>query len=217
MVDIAQNIMIDVSGNDGIIDFSRLVTAFPNGAVIQIKATQGTSYINSQFYPCLAAALKLGWGIMPYHFCNSEDATAQWDHFQSVAKLQTGEAYMLDWERYEGDAASVPQMEAMGHLGMSVTGRVPMGYWGDPGLGSSPATPSTFMQTWDWQCPRYRRANDPDFYSQDPRPAWNGKEAVAYQYTCWGRLPGIQNGVGDVDRSVLYAPSLADAIAYCKR
>ena len=207
----AQNCMFDVSSNNGVIDFSKLKDEFPAGAVMQVKATQGTTYIDSQFDYNVNNALKLGWGVMPYHFCNGDDPNAQWLNFLTVTKLSKGMAYMLDWERYEGVAASVAQMDIMGQHGVDLTGRVPMGYWGSEKLNSEPEPPSAFMESWDRQVPRYRSANDPNFHNDDP-----GIPCLAYQYTCWGRLAGIENGIGDVDRSVLFMGSVAEAIAYCQ-
>src|SRR5258708_15468622 len=197
----AVDCMIDISHNNGVIDWHRLKDEFPDGAVVQIKATQGTSYVDSQFRANANACDALGWGWMPYHFCNSEDPDAQWSHFQSVVQLSAGMAYMLDWERYKGDTASPDQMDVLGHHGVDITGRAPMGYWGSEKLGANPDTPTDFMRTWDRQVPRYRRANDPHYENDDP-----GIPCLAYQYTQWGRLAGVENGVGNVDRSVLFMP-----------
>lgn len=211
----ALNLMFDVSDNNGTIDWAALAAEFPNGAVVEIKASQGLTEVDSQFEANYNAAKALGWGVIPYHFCTVDDPEAQWKHFASAAQLMPGDAYMLDWERYDGEALSTAQMDALGQAGFAEIGRLPIGYWSEPNLGASPAIPSSYMMTWNWHAARYRRANDPN-WQNDPRPNYMNQTAAFLQYTEWGRLAGIGNGTSDVDRSVIYNfDTIAEAIAFC--
>jgi lysozyme len=204
--------VIDVSDAQGQIDWSAVAAAGIN--VAMIKATQGTGFVAHTWAANSAGAKAAGIAVIPYHFLTDDDATEQADHFRTTAGLVQGLAYALDWEGQ--GTASPAQVDAIGLALAAATGRNPLGYWGIPG--STPATPSALMQTWDRWVPRYRRVPLPDFSGMGNPPShvtpFNDSTTsfAFWQYSATGQVNGIN---GAVDRSVASFADAAALLAWC--
>ena len=72
---------------------------------IIVKATEGTSYVNPDFYRMADAALKSGKLLGIYHYAAGGNQIAEADHFLRTIRPYMGKAILwLDWER-DGNAA----------------------------------------------------------------------------------------------------------------
>ena len=205
------DIVIDVSDAQGAIDWQAAQAA--GIRVAMIKATQGTGFTAHTWAANSAGARAAGIAVVPYHFLTDDDPAAQAQHFQSVAGLAPGAAYALDWEG--AGTASPAQVDAIGQALTTAVGRTPLGYWGI--TGSTPATPSAFMQTWDRWVPRYRRVPLSDFSGLGTPPShttpFNDPAPFRFwQYTSTGGVAGI---TGPVDRSVGSFTDAAALVAWC--
>jgi lysozyme len=204
------DLVIDVSDAQGVIDWAAVRAS--GIRVAMIKATQGTEFTARTWPANSAGARAAGIAVIPYHFLTDDDPAAQAQHFTASAGLVPGAAYAIDWEGT--DTASPAQVDAAGQALVAVVGRTPLGYWGIPG--STPATPSAFMMTWERWIPRYRKGEIADFtkmpaqfttpFNPPPGPF------LFWQYTDGGVVGGVH---GAVDRSV---GSFSDAdamVAWC--
>lgn len=72
----------DVSSNNGVISIPSYSRA--GHAVLIIKATQGTSYVNPDHFEQANLAHEFGITVVHYHFVEPGDNQAQIDHFRNV-------------------------------------------------------------------------------------------------------------------------------------
>ena len=184
---------IDVSHNNGAVDWPNVDASI---ALVFIKATQGSSFVDPRFAENKAGAAARGIMVVPYHFLDASDPSTQVDHFAQF--IGAGQPYALDWEGRASQTASAQDAE---HIGTALTarcGRAPVGYWVIPG--SSPADPTPVMSGWMRWVPRYPIAQARDL-SNIPAAKLSLVSAPFWQYTAWGRVAGV---AGDVDRSAWY-------------
>lgn len=216
------DICVDVSHWQGAIDWPAVFG--DDIRIAMIKATEGVGGTDPLFDLNRIRAEEAGLIVIPYHFLRPGDAIGQADHFREVAQLDFGAPYALDWEGRASQTASATEVETIGAALESVTGRLPLGYWGI--YGSTPALPTERMQTWPRWVPRYPRAGISSFieFSAEVRENlmlyWvagrsGSTNVMPYfaQYTSEGRVAGIDRLV---DRSVAFFPTVEAAIDWCR-
>jgi len=179
--------------------------------IAMVKASEGTHFKSPVFEAQKAGALAAGLKVVAYHFLRP-GVEQQAQYFVLSAGLGHGSAFALDWEGRASSTAAPVDVESIGNQLSSLTGRLPLGYWGNPG--STPASPTPAMQSWDRWVPRYPLQGAKEFSDLPPDLAASRHPAGAlfWQYTCWGQVPGIPVAV---DRSVVYANSVEEALAWC--
>lgn len=205
------DIAIDVGDAQPVIDWPAV---YASGIrIAMIKATEGASFVN----PCLDqqfwGATDAGVKPIPYHFLRPVSAQIQAQNFINAVRPAKGDAIGLDWEGRASQTCTPALAEAMGLYLGNITGRKPLGYWGI--IGSTPAVPTAAMMTWDRWVPRYPR-NGAKSWEDIPAVIQRAYEsewpnALFAQYTMWGQVPGIR---GSVDRSVFFANTIDEAIAW---
>ena len=96
---------IDISKWQPNIDLSVVPCDF-----VIVKATQGTSYISSEFQKQISQADNLGKLIGVYHYASKGGAMAEADHFLQTVKDYIGRAILvLDWEGEQNDNFGNPE------------------------------------------------------------------------------------------------------------
>jgi lysozyme len=206
------DICIDVGDAQPSIDWDAVYAA--GIRIAMIKATEGSNWLQPYFDAQYWGAARANIKVIPYHFLRPSPAQTQAQFFASVDQPGKGDALALDWEGRASQTAAPAVAEAVGNQLMQITGRLPLGYWGIPG--STPATPTPGMMTWPRWVGRYPEngikswADMPASIQAEPEKWWPG--ALFAQYTMWGSVPGIE---GSVDRSVVFANSIDEAIAWC--
>jgi lysozyme len=206
----AFDIAIDVGDAQPKIDWAQV---YASGIrIAMVKATEGAAFKSPTFDAQKAGALAVGLRVIPYHFMRPGDGNVQAQWFGVTAGLGKDQAYALDWEGRASSTAAPADVEAMGGCLENITGRFPLGYWGIPG--SSPAVPTPAMQQWDRWIPRYPLYLAPEFDALSPslQQSHRPQGCLFWQYTCTGKVPGI---AGSVDRSVVYANTIEEALAWC--
>jgi GH25 family lysozyme M1 (1,4-beta-N-acetylmuramidase) len=216
------DIVIDVSDAQEEIDWNKVAAG--GIKVAMIKATEGATVVEKTWSTNKAEAEAANITVIPYHFMTNAPPADQAANFNKIAKLVPGHAYALDWEpektkQHVDITASADQVEAVGRALLALVGRTPLGYWGIPG--STPQTPTDFMQTWERWVPRYREGEISDFTKMPTRfttpfgppgqPSVPGNFRF-WQYTDGGIVPGI---VKPNDRSVGSFDTAAAMIAWC--
>jgi lysozyme len=212
------DVVIDVSDAQGTIHWDDVAHA--GIGVAMIKATEGATFTAHNWVANSTGARAAGITVIPYHFMTNADATAQADHFHTVAGLVPGVAYALDWEPRvasgETITAGATQVDAVGRALAAFVGRDPLGYWGIPG--STPGAPTTFMNTWDRWVPRYRdgaTAQFPNTHDSPFGPPGSSPPGLPFrfwQYTAGGVVGGVG---GAVDRSVAFFDDVNALINWC--
>ena len=208
----AFDIAIDVSDFQPTIDWSRVYAA--GIRIAMVKASEGATFASHHFSTQRSGAERAGIKVIPYHFLRSTGIDAQVQQFRRVAGLAKNQPFALDWEGRASQTCAPHLAEAVGVQLQTLTGRTPLGYWGIPG--STPAPPTAAMAAWDRWVPRYPKQGVKSWSEIAASPGaklwartWPG--ALFAQYTCWGAVPGIP---GAVDRSAIFANSLAEALAW---
>jgi lysozyme len=192
--------IIDVSHYNGAIDWPAVAAA--GIALVFVKATQGTGFVDPAFARNRDGAAAAGLLVVSYHFLDASDADEQAAHFLDVAGLARGQPAMIDWETAAPAAAVVTFGQALAEC----AGRDPLAYYGCAQLRQADPT----LSRWPLMLPAYPRGNTPGCYdtlvTRAPRlppgraPSWDiGRPYDFHQYTPAGRLPGIATAV---DRSV---------------
>jgi len=192
--------VIDVSHNNGQIDWPAV--AKDGIALAFIKAVEGRSFKDPMFARNAQGARAASILVIPYDFLRPGPGVAAATFFASVAGLGKGDPSMLDWEGRASSTCTASDAAAAGSALCLVTGRNPVGYWGDERLaGTTPGRPTASMETWDRFIPRYPHEPASNFASLPPSAVAKlpVKGARFVQYTRTGRVNGI---VGDVDRSI---------------
>jgi lysozyme len=196
----ALDAVIDVSHHNGAIDWPAVAAA--GIALVFVKATQGERFVDPVFARHRRAATAAGLLVVPYHYLDGADPSAQAAHFVTVAGLAAGDAAMLDWE----SAAPAQALVACGTAVTTCTGRDPLAYYGWAQL---PAA-DPVLGRWPLMLPSYPKGEAAgDYRSLVARPprlppgraaSWQaGRPYDFHQYTPAGRVGGI---AGPVDRSV---------------
>jgi len=204
----AFDIAIDVGDAQPHIDWPAVAAA--GIRIVMIKCTEGATFVSPTFAAQWKGALDARLKPIPYHFLRPGSADAQVQRFRNVAALAKNQPYALDWEGRASQTCTPQVAEAIGTQLAVITGRLPLGYWGIHG--STPALPTAAMLTWDRWVPRYPQQGA-ETVAMLRESAMNKRppEALWWQYTCWGRVPGIK---GPVDRSAIFAESLESALAW---
>lgn len=212
----AWDIAIDVSDAQGIIDWPAVRAA---GILIAfVKASEGQTFVARTFERNRGGAAAQGIVVVPYHFLRPDPPDAQVKHFRAVTGIEDGMPVALDWEGRAATTCTAAEAEAIGAALQAIANRPPIGYWGIPG--ASPASPTAMMRTWPRWIPRYPQAgvaawsDFPETLREVPVTWWHnsrGDLPQFAQYSAWGRVPGI---AGNVDRSVAFFPTPADAVAW---
>ncbi len=206
---LALDVCIDVSDNNGAVDWPAVFAAGIRLAFVKIMQSPTSPYPWGRIN--LLAARQAGLIAVPYLFVQNCAASAAIVEFVDRAELARGEAFALDWEGRASQAGPAALVEEIGEGIAAIAGRPPIGYWGIPG--STPALPTVRMFMWDRSGPRYpnggvRSWSDvPASWRAYPARYWlaaiGGGLPLVAQYTAWGRIAGIS---GNVDRSVIFAP-----------
>ena len=183
---------MDVSHWNGDIDWT-LVD--PSIALVFVKATEGSSFVDPKFADNKAGVLESGRMMVPYHFFDASDVQAQIAHFHQFCT--PGTPFMVDWEGHISRAGSAADVETFGTQLAAGLGDVPIvGYWGLPG--DSPAAPTVVMATWTRLIPRWP-VIDANSLTDIPVDRLNEIDAPFWQYTDQGRVAGFPTI--NVDRS----------------
>lgn len=192
-----QDVVIDVSDAQASIDWP---TVYKSGIrVAFIKAMEGSAIGYRTWKPQSIGADAAGIFVIPYIFLRPTPPETVITNFASVTGLKKGEPFALDWEGEASETEAPANVETIG-LGLAkIAGRPPVGYWGNPG--STPAQPTTIMQSWRRWIPRYPQSPEPpNFAAMTVRNvAKKPPSALFWQYTSAGVVSGIK---GPVDRSV---------------
>ena len=207
---LALDVCIDVSDNNGAVDWPAVFAAGIRLAFVKIMQSPTSPYPWGRIN--LLAARQAGLIAVPYLFVQNCAASAAIVEFVDRAELARGEAFALDWEGRASQAGPAALVEEIGEGIAAIAGRPPIGYWGIPG--STPTSPTARMLGWDRWVPRYPAegvrdwAGVPPRWQLSPELYWRVSALVAglplvAQYTAWGRIAGIS---GNVDRSVIFAP-----------
>jgi lysozyme len=195
------DICIDISDAQGPpnppIDWKAVYTSGIRIAFIKALEGNGLSYPTwkSQSIGARAAGIM----VVPYFFLRPVDPVAAVAHFKTVTGLVSGMPFALDWEGRASQTCTAQIAETIG-LGLEkISGRTPVGYWGNPG--STPAQPTNIMQTWDRWIPRYPQVPQPSNFAalSATNKAKQPPGSLFWQYTSNGTIPGVK---GSVDRSV---------------
>ena len=193
--------VIDISHHNGAIDWPAVAAA--GIALVFIKATQGSLYIDPRFADNRRDAAAAGLLVVPYHFLDTSDPEDQAAHFLDATGLAAGQPAMIDWE----SAAAADAVLAFGAVVIDCSGRAPVAYYGFAQLRQ--AEPE--LSGWPLMLPEYPRGNTSGTYStlvkRPPRlppgraASWEGavRPYDFHQYTPAGRVPGIAT---PVDRSI---------------
>lgn len=196
---------IDVSGWQKGIDLSKVPADF-----VIIKATQGTSYVNSDCDRAYQQAKAAGRLLGVYHYFSGGDPVKEAEHFVNNIKGYIGDAILvLDWEPQQnkkfsqGQAVAKPFLDKVREL----TGVKPLIY-----------ISKSFCRSYDWStvAPEYGlwvaqyANNNATGYQANPWTdakdygAWGTPEI--FQYSSHGRLSGYN---GDLDINIAYMDATA--------
>lgn len=80
--------VLDISHHQGTIDFGRVKRSGVEAVIL--KATQGTSFVDSKFKENLAMARAAGLEVGAYHFLDDSDPILQADHFLDTLRGASG-------------------------------------------------------------------------------------------------------------------------------
>jgi Glycosyl hydrolases family 25 len=188
---------IDVSHHQGALDFAR----FRQESGIEyafIKATEGSTFVDSDFAGNLRQAQNAGMLVAAYHYQRSNaSATAQIANIQRV--VPDGIPVILDVEANSGDISLTRALvTGLSQVGVRVPlSYVPRWYWqqiGSPGLSGLPPL-------WSSRYPDNVQGGVLDEYADVPASYWTGYgglDVAVLQFTSSGRLPGY-NGPLDLN------------------
>lgn len=192
---------IDISKWQPNIDLSVVPCDF-----VIVKATQGTSYISSEFQKQISQANNLGKLIGVYHYASKGGAMAEADHFLQTVRDYIGRAILvLDWEGEQNENFGNPSY-ALAWLRYveQVTGIKPFIYM-------SKSVCRQYAKQWDasfplW-CAQYANFNTTG-YQDNPWTdkkgfgPWDGCQIL--QYSSKGRLKGYSKDL-DLDKAYISA------------
>lgn len=192
---------IDISKWQPNIDLSVVPCDF-----VIIKATQGTSYISSEFKKQITQAESVGKLIGVYHYASKGGAVAEAEHFLEVVKDYIGRAILcLDWEGDQNENFNNPTYAiAWLRYVEQMTGIKPFIYM-------SKSVCRQYAKQWDasyplW-CAQYANFNktgyqDSPWTDSKGFGAWS--ECQILQYSSKGRLPGYGSDL-DLDKAYFTA------------
>jgi GH25 family lysozyme M1 (1,4-beta-N-acetylmuramidase) len=182
----------DISHHQGIVDMAAIASVHD---VVIMKATEGTSFVDSKFFQNRANALNNNRRIGAYHFLRQGDGVAQAKHFLSVVGINNYTVYVLDCET--SASGTNPSFETIRQFCNEVirqAGREPVIYtynhWWDANIGDL-AVPCSYL----WIA-RYRDKS----LGYGPTPPGDYK-VFGWQYTSSGSCPGVS---GNCDLNDFY-------------
>ena len=196
---------IDISGWQKGIDLSKVPADF-----VIIKATQGTTYVNSDCDRAYQQAKKAGKLLGVYHYFSGGDPVAEADFYlKNIAGYLNEAILVLDWEGNEnakfnqGPAVAKPFLDRVAEK----TGVRPLIYMS-----------KSVCRAHDWSAVASKYAlwvaqyadDNPTGYQPNPWTdnngygAWNGP--VIFQYSSCGRLAGYND---DLDINIAYMDAAA--------
>ncbi len=190
---------IDISKWQPNIDLSVVPCDF-----VIVKATQGTSYISSEFQKQISQANNLGKLIGVYHYASKGGAMAEADHFLQTVRDYIGRAILvLDWEGEQNENFGNPSYAlAWLRYVKQETGITPFIYM-------SKSVCRQYASVWDasfplW-CAQYKN-QQPSGYQENPWTDAKGFGAWAspliFQYSSKGQLDGYSGNL-DLDKSYM--------------
>jgi len=205
--------LIDISSNNGRVDFVPVKRAGIEGAII--KATEGKTYVNPYWKPQREDAGKIGFRVGAYHYARPDSnpfgAKAEAEHFCSVVgKLnRTDIKPVLDLEVYS-NTISHEQLTAwsrdFNRVVKDTLGVWPMFYSYSSFITSMQASKPIGNGLW---LAHYSRNDGYEHGYSVPAP-W--KKVVAHQFTSRGRVAGVSGEV-DLSSFARLRPLLAKPIA----
>ena len=186
---------IDISGHQKGIDLAIVPCDF-----VIIKATQGVSFISSDFQRQITQALSVGKLTGVYHYANGAGVEGEVTHFVStIAPYLDKVILCLDWEGDQNSKfADYRYCEAMLESIKAKTGRIPFLYMSKSVCRQYKWEKARNYPLWAAQ---YKK-QAPTTYTDKPWTdskgfgAWNNP--VIYQYSSVGRLNGYKNNL-DLD------------------
>lgn len=203
-------LLIDVSNNNGSVDFSRVARAGIKG--VFLKATEGSTFVDATFARRREEAQRAGLYVGAYHFARPDtggaslfDASTEARHFCSVVKSlrATDLRPVLDLEHGTPREAYVPWARQWNAVVRGKLGVGPLFY-------SYPYYITGLHASWPigyglWLA-SYGRNDGVRYRASAPAP-W--KRFVLHQFTSNGRVDGVR---GDCD--VNYCESLRPLLAF---
>lgn len=183
---------IDISGHQKGIDLSKVPADF-----VIIKATQGKTYTNKDYYRAAAQTVDQGKCLGLYHYINGSGVDGELAHFLKIAKPYIGKAILcLDWEgeqnkQWKNHAYAVVFAQKL----HKETGIIPILYMS-----------KSVCREYNWKaasgfflwCAQYKDSK-PTGYQEKPwtdSKGWGAwKAPVIMQYSSKGRLPGYNGNL----------------------
>lgn len=191
--------MIDIS------DWQRGINVTTTGAdIVVVKATESTTYVNTDCDRVVQQALSAGKGVGVYHFADTRNnPTAEADYFvrQTQGYIGKGIVPILDWE--PAGPANVPWALTWLNRVESRWGAKPIIYMNQNTENSYDWSP-VVRQDYGLWIAAYTLGYQPiyGFHPPSAQPIMkHWPFAVAWQYTSSGRVNGW---TGNVDLSVVY-------------
>ncbi|HYP38275.1 MAG TPA: glycoside hydrolase family 25 protein [Stellaceae bacterium] len=183
--------IIDISHWDGTIDWDAVKASGLVDGVI-IKATEGHTWVDPEFFANLRGAERVDLPYAVYHFCDANPPAAQAAHFLQLVSCLPFLA--LDVEANGSNTITVAQTaEIVTRLGM-VRGTLPLLYinrYGPDGIGTG--LPNRVLSKCQLWLPEY---------GTRPVPPLGWSNYTLWQYTDQGVVPGVpgDNGFCDLSR-----------------
>jgi lysozyme len=189
------NAVIDLSHHNTIANPAKVVKAGVLGVIH--KATQGASYVDPTFTKNRKRFTDVGMNFGAYHFGTAGSATAQADHFLSVAGAEA--LLVLDFEgNPQGQDMSLLEAEEFVHHIFALTGRYPGLYSGHAikealaNAGINRPEQTELSKCWLW------------IAQYGPAPllpkVWNSWALWQYTDGALGAEPHTVDGIGRCDR-----------------
>lgn len=166
--------------NGGPIDFAAMKTS--GILAVMLKASQGSSWVDSTFVGRVAAAQAAGLLVGAYHFMDATAPVAQATHFLSLARALPRLAIDIE-PNGMGTTGSIAQAAEIVACIHSAIGRLPtvyMGRWGPTGDGAG--LPNAILS----RCPLWLAS-----YTTNPIPPPGWDSWQIWQYTDAGTVPGV--------------------------
>lgn len=182
-------LLIDLSNNNDAVDFHAVKKYGIWG--VCLKATEGTTFVDSTFATRAKAAKKAGLVVLSYHYARFEDPVAEANHYASVIKpAHLNGRPMLDVEEPSGTKnVEVWCRDFNRHIRYRNHLPLPL-YYGNPAYilehhYSRPIGSGLVLAS-------YGRNDGKNYPVQTPEP-WQLR--VAHQFTSTGRVPGVSGPV----------------------
>lgn len=188
---------VDISSNNAV-DMTKIPYDF-----CIVKATQGTTYINPDFYK-IDTVLGIGKLAGCYHYVGGGGAAAEAKFFYNKVKNYVGKAIMaIDWESYQNSAwGNIAYLKSLMDEFYKLSGVKPFLYISKSVIPSCASIGSAGYPLW---CAQYASNNLVYGYQSNPWTDANGwgtfGKVAIYQYTGAGRLSGYNS---NLDLNIFY-------------